>query len=446
MTAAAVPPVRSLRLQNGLAVRLKEIHTAPLISFWVWYRVGSRNERPGNTGISHWVEHMQFKGTRAFPAGQLDRAISRDGGFWNAFTWHDWTAYFETMPADRIDLALRLEADRMARSLFEPEEVRSERTVIISEREGHENEPTFRLSEEVQSAAFRVHSYHHEVIGDMADLRTMTREELYRHYKTYYVPSNALIAVAGDFRAPAMLRRIRQLFGRLPRAKRPSPIIREEPPQRGERRVVVEGPGETPFLDVAYRTPPAAHPDFFPLAVLDSILAGASSLNLFGTGLSNKTSRLYRALVQGELAASISGDLSATIDPYVYSLRATVRPDRSPEQVLERMDAEIDRLLREPVSAEEVGKAIKQARALFAYGSESITNQGFWLGYSEMFADYSWFEGYLDRVSAVTAEDVLRVAREYLRPSARVVGVYRPDEGLGGEPPARADTPEAAHA
>jgi zinc protease len=146
------------------------------------------------------------------------------------------------------------------------------------------------------------------------------------------------------------------------------------------------------------------------------------------------------------LAASISGDLSATIDPYVYSLRATVRPDRSPEQVLERMDAEIDRLLREPVSAEEVGKAIKQARALFAYGSESITNQGFWLGYSEMFADYSWFEGYLDRVSAVTAEDVLRVAREYLRPSARVVGVYRPDEGLGGEPPARADTPEAAHA
>ncbi|HET7009848.1 MAG TPA: pitrilysin family protein [Anaerolineales bacterium] len=433
MTRKQAPRPLRVRLRNGLVVRLKEIHTAPLVSFWVWYRVGSRNERPGLTGISHWVEHMQFKGTRAFPAGVLDRAISRDGGFWNAFTWHDWTAYFETMPADRIDLALRLEADRMTRSLFEAEEVGSERTVIISEREGHENEPTFRLSEEVQAAAFRVHPYHHEVIGDLADLRTMTREDLYRHYRTYYVPSNALIAVAGDFRAASMLARIRQLFGRIPRAAAPSPAIREEPPQRGERRVVVEGPGETPFLEVAYRSPPAAHADFFPLAVLDSILAGASSLNLFGTGLSNKTSRLYKALVQGEVAASVSGDLSATIDPYMYSLRATVRPDRRPEQVLERMDAEVDRLLQHPVAADEVAKAIKQARALFAYGSESITNQAFWLGYSEMFADYSWFEGYLEKISAVTAEDVLRVARSYLRPSSRVVGIYRP-------------VPEAAHA
>ena len=426
MTAAAGSRLVRARLRNGLEVRLKEIHTAPLISFWVWYRVGSRNERPGNTGISHWVEHMQFKGTRAFPAGVLDRTISRDGGFWNAFTWHDWTAYFETMPADRIDLALRLEADRMTRSLFDPDEVRSERTVIISEREGHENEPTFRLSEEVQSAAFRVHPYHHEVIGDIADLRTMTREDLHRHYRTHYAPSNALVAVAGDFRARAMLERIRQVFGRGPRKPRPSPTIREEPPQRGERRVVVEGPGETPFLEVAYRSPPASHPDFFPLAVLDSILAGASSLNLFGTGLSNKTSRMYKALVQGELAASVGGDLSATIDPYMYSLRATVRPDRRPEQVLERMDAEVQHLLDQPVGDEEVGKAIKQARALFAYGSESITNQGFWLGYSEMFADYGWFEGYLDRIAAVTAADIQRVARAYLRPSSRVVGIYRP--------------------
>jgi zinc protease len=419
--------VRRTRLRNGLEVLLKEIHTAPLISFWVWYRVGSRNERAGITGVSHWVEHMQFKGTRAFPAGQLDRAISRDGGFWNAFTWHDWTAYFETMPADRIDLALRLEADRMSRSLFDPGEVRSERTVIISEREGHENEPTFRLSEEVQSAAFRVHSYHHEVIGDMADLRSMTREDLYRHYKAHYVPSNAVVAIAGDFRTAEMLARIRHLFGDLPRRPRPPSDIRPEPPQRGQRTVVVEGPGETAFLEVAYRTPPASHEDFFPLAVLDSILAGASSLNLFGAGLSNKTSRLYRALVQGDLAASVGGDLSATIDPYVYSIRATVRPDRTPEMVLERLDIEIDRLLREAVSEDEVGKAIKQARALFAYGSESITNQGFWLGYSEMFADYSWFETYLDRISAVTADDVVRVARNYLRSTSRVVGIYRPN-------------------
>jgi len=423
MTASTV--VRA-RFRNGIEVRLKEIHTAPLISFWVWYRVGARNERPGITGISHWVEHMLFKGTPTFPASVLDRAISRDGGLWNAFTWYDWTAYFETMPADRIDLALRLEADRMVHSVFDPRQVASERTVIISEREGHENEPTFRLGEEVQAAAFRVHPYHHEIIGDRADLETMTRQDLVRHYRTYYVPANALIAVAGDFRARPMLERLRQLFGRLPRRPAPAPRVRPEPPQPGERRVIVEGPGETTYVEVAYRAPPAVAPDFFPLAVLDSILAGASSLNLFGAGLSNKTSRLYRALVQADLAAAVSSELAATIDPFLYGLRATLRPGGAAEEALRVIDREIQRVHDEPISAEELAKAVKQARALFAYGSESITNQAFWLGYSEMFADGAWFETYLERIAAVTPDDIQRVAREVLRPSQRVVGFYLP--------------------
>ena len=419
-------PVLRTRLRNGLEVRLKEIHTAPLISSWVWYRVGSRNEIPGITGISHWTEHMLFKGTPTFPAGVLDRAISRDGGSWNAFTWIDWTAYFETMPADRIDLGLRLEADRMVNSLFAPAEVASERTVIISERQGNENEPTFRLSEEVTAAAFRVHSYHHEVIGDMADLETISREDLFGHYRRNYAPNNALLAVAGDFRSQAMLKRIRELFGPIPRQPAPKSPMRPEPPQQGERRVWLEGPGETAYLEVNYHAPSGRDPDFFPLAVLDSVLAGASSLNLFGAGLSNKTSRLYRALVVTELAASVRGGLSATIDPYLYSLRATVRPGRSPDEVLKAMDAELARVLDQPLEPGEVAKAIKQARALFAYGSESITNQAFWLGYSEMFADYDWFEGYLDQISRVTPEDVLRVARKVLVPSNRIVGIYRP--------------------
>ena len=431
MSRRASPVVRT-RLRNGLEIRLKEVHTAPLISFWVWYRVGSRNERPGTTGLSHWVEHMLFKGTPSFPAGVLDRAISRDGGLWNAFTFFDWTAFFETMPADRIDLALRLEADRMVHSLFEPREVASERSVIVSEREGHENEPTFRLGEELQAAAFRVHSYHHQIVGDKADLQTIQREDLYRHYRTFYVPSNALIAVAGDFRARPMLERLRRLYGRLPARPKPRALVRPEPEMAGERRVVVEGPGETTYLELAYRAPAATHADFFPLAVLDSILAGASSLNLFGGGLSNKTSRLYRALVQGDLAASISGDLTATIDPYLYGLRATVRPGVSAEAVLTRIDEEIRRLQAEPIGGDDLAKAVKQARALFAYGSESITNQAFWLGYSEMFADYEWFETYLKRLARVTADDVLRVARAYLRPSQRVVGIYVPAQGGNG--------------
>jgi zinc protease len=415
------------RLRNGLEVRLKEIHSAPLISAWVWYRVGSRNERPGTTGISHLVEHMQFKGTPRFPAGLLDKAISRDGGYWNAMTWLDWTAYFETMPAGSIDLGLRLEADRMVHSLIEADEFESERTVVIAERQGNENEPTFRLAEEVQATAFRVHPYHHEVIGHMADLETMTRDDLVAHYRRYYVPGNAVLAIAGDFRSGPMLERVRQLFGTLP-AGRPSgkPVIPAEPQQRGEKTVVIEGPGDTPYLDIAYHVPAATSDDFFPLSVLDSALAGASSLNLFGGGISNKTSRLYRALVEGEVAAAIGGGLAATIDPYLYSIQATVRPDRTPEQALKVYDDEIARLLDHPVSGDEIAKAIKQARALFAYGSESITNQAFWLGYSEIFADYAWFETYLDRIAAITPEQVHAVATKYLAPSNRVVGIYRP--------------------
>jgi zinc protease len=426
--------VRRIKLRNGLLVLLKEIRAAPLVSLWMWYRAGSRNERAGQTGISHWVEHMQFKGTPAFPAASLDRAVSREGGAWNAMTWLDWTAYFETMPADKIDLGLRLEADRMTASLFARKEVTSERTVIISERQGYENEPTFRLSEEVQAAAFRVHSYHHEVVGDIADLASMTRDDLYRHYRTYYIPNNAVLAVAGDFQSRAMLERIRELFGGIPAGTPPPQATRSEPPQRGERRVVVEGPGETAYLEVAYHSPAAPDPDFFPMVVLDSILAGPSNFNMFSGGISNKTSRLYRALVETELAAGVSGGLTATLDPYLYSVTATVRKDKTPEQVLTALDAELRRVLDEPVKREEMERAMKQARAIFAYGSETVTNQAFWMGYAEMFADLDWFEHYLESLAAVTADDVQRVARKVLAKRNRTVGFYHPAEAPAGIP------------
>lgn len=416
-------------LSNGLKVLLKEIHTAPIISSWLWYRVGSRDEVQGKTGISHWVEHMQFKGTPQFPANMLDKAISREGGSWNAMTYLDWTAYYETMPADKIDLALRLESDRMVNSQFDPNEVASERTVIISEREGNENEPLFQLGEAVQQAAFRIHPYHHEVIGDMADLRTMTRDDLYTHYRTYYVPNNAVMAVAGDFDSKSMLARIRELFGSISAGHEPARLAREEPPQNGEVRLSVEGPGATTYVQVCYCFPAASHPDFFPLSVLDSLLAGPSNLNMFSGGISNKTSRLYRALVDKELAVSVRGGAQVTIDPYLYNLTMTIHPKRKAEEALAVMDGEIERVKAEKVSKEEISRAIKQARALFAYGSENITNQAFWMGFSEMFADYNWFETYLDKLSAVTVKDIQRVANEYFRPQSRVVGTYVPLDG-----------------
>jgi len=416
-------------LSNGLKVFLKEIHTAPIISSWVWYRVGSRDEVQGRTGISHWVEHMQFKGTPDFPSNVLDKAISREGGVWNAMTYLDWTAYFETMPAAKIDLALRLEADRMVNSQFDPNEVASERTVIMSEREGNENEPLFMLGEAVQQTAFRVHPYHHEVVGDMADLRTMTRDDLYNHYREYYVPNNAVMAVSGDFETDEMLARIKELFEPIPAGKEPVRVARPELQQTGEVRLSVEGPGSTSYVQVCYHFPAASHPDFFALSVLDSLLAGPSNLNMFSGGISNKTSRLYRALVDRELAVSVHGGAAATIDPFLYSVTMTIHPKRKAEEALAALDKEIKRAQEEKVSKEEIVRAIKQARALFAYGSENITNQSFWLGYSEMFARYEWFETYLDRLAKVTANDVQRVANEYFRRQSRVVGTYVPLDG-----------------
>ena len=420
--------VTATRLRNGLEVRLKEVHTAPLISSWIWYRVGSRNERPGSTGISHWVEHMQFKGTPQFPAGVPDRVISRDGGIWNAFTWLDWTAYFETMPADRIDLALDLEADRMVNSLFEPKEVESERTVIISERQGHENEPTFRLAEELQAAAYRVNGYHHGVIGDLVDLQTISREDLYEHYRSHYLPSNAVLSVVGDFKTRSMLDKIRKKFGALPSDKPQAFTPRPEPAQLGEKVVHVEGPGETAYLKVAYHAPPACADDFIPMAVLSSVLAGASSFNFFSGGISNKTSRLYRALVDGEVAASVQGGLAATIDPYLYTIHVTIRPDKRPEDALSVLDREMDEIASNPIAEHELAKAIKQAKALFAYSSESITNQGFWLGFSEMFSDYDWLETYIEQLSNVSTQSAWECARTYLNRRNRIVGIYHPSE------------------
>ena len=282
------------------------------------------------------------------------------------------------------------------------------------------------MGEAVRAAAFRVHPYHHEIVGDMADLESMTRNDLYHHYRSYYVPNNAIIAVAGDFETAAMLERISELFAPIPAGSEPPRRFRPEPPQRGEHRLMVEGLDDTAFVEVLYRAPKAVDDDFFPFMVLDSLLAGPSGLNMFGGGISNKTSSLYKKLIEGDLAVGVSGGLPATIDPYGYHLTVTVHPERKPDEVILALDEEIERVQQEPPSVEAVARAVKQARALFAYGSESITNQGFWMGFSEMFASYEWFNAYLERLAAVTPDDVQRIAQTYLVPRNRVVGTYVP--------------------
>jgi zinc protease len=414
-------------LANGLTILTKEMHHIPLVSQWVWYRVGSRNEPEGRTGISHWVEHMQFKGTKKYPINVLDKEISRDGGIWNAMTSLDWTTYFETMPAHKIDIAIDLEADRMRNSLFDEDETSLERTVVISEREGNENEPLFRLGESIQKAAFKRHTYAHQVIGDLQDLKKITREELFSHYRNHYTPDNALVAVVGDFKTDEIINKYTKAFGAISDKRKeyfnPEPEL--ELPE--SQLIEIEGPGSTVYLQLTYRSPDAQSEDFFPLVVLDSLLTGPTSLAMFGGGsISNKTSRLYRALVEKDLAASISAGVQATIDPYLYEILAILQPDHPLDKVQKIIDNEIDRLKNGDVSDDEIRRAIKQAKALFAYGSESITNQAFWLGYASMFADYTWFENYLIQLEQVTPQRVAETAKRYLDSNHRVVGIYKP--------------------
>jgi zinc protease len=226
-----------------------------------------------------------------------------------------------------------------------------------------------------------------------------------------------------------MVARIEELFGGIPSGQSVPPLKVVEPPQRGERRVTVEGPGTTAYLEIAYRAPRATDPDFHAMVVLETILGGAKGMSLWGGGTSNRSSRLYKALVDTELASSVDCSLSSTVDPYVFSFSATVRDGRSPSDVEAAMLAEIDRAMAEPASEAELAKSIKQTRAQFAYSSESVTDQGYWLGFSEVVADVGWFESFLDDLAAVTAQDVQRVARKYLGRTQRTIGWYVPTDG-----------------
>ncbi len=419
-------------LKNGLTILTKEIHHAALISHWIWYRVGSRNEIAGKTGISHWVEHMQFKGTPKYPINILDAIISKVGGYWNAMTYLDWTTYYETLPADKVSIAIDLEADRMANSIFDQKETELERTVIISEREGNENEPMFRLSEATRSIAFDQHPYAQQVIGKMKDLRTISRDDLYNHYQQYYTPENAVLAIAGDFNTEDLIKELTQKYANIP-AKDVSLHIKAKvtPENKISKsdQIIVEGPGDTVYVQISYRAPKATDDDFFALMVLDSLLTGPASLSMFGGGsISNKTSRLYRKLVENDLSVNISGGLQATIDPFLYDILAITSPEKDVQLIIKSITEEIDSIQNNSVSQVEIDRAIKQSKALFAYGSESITNQAFWMGYSSMFADHTWFDAFIDNLEKITKKRILSVAQKYLDPNHRIIGIYRPSQ------------------
>lgn len=415
-------------LENGLTVFLREKHDAPVASFWVWYRVGSRNEVPGKTGISHWVEHMQFKGTPSLAKGAIFGDVSRVGGTLNAMTSTDWTAYYETLPASQLDLSLRIESDRMTNSLFDPEETESERTVILSERQGAENRPTYHLSEEVIGAAFQAHPYRHMVIGYENDLRQISRDDLYNHYRQYYAPNNAFISAAGDFDADELMERIRSSFGSIARNDTPLPLVAQDPPQRGERRVLLKRPSPASYLMMGYRMPGATHADVPALLVADALLSGAKPMGMGGGSAMGRSSRLYKALVSTGLARSAGSGTNLHIDPHLWTFSATALPGVEREQIEGAIGAEIERLRTDLASEEEFVKARKQIRAQYVYSREGVTAEAFWQGQMEIIDHAGRVDTLADELSAVTPEDVRRVAQTWLVDDQRTVGWQIPDD------------------
>ena len=404
-------------LPNGLKVLLKEDHKSPVVTFQIWYRVGSRNECLGKTGMSHLLEHMMFKGTDKYGVKQFSQTVQRNGGNNNAFTAKDYTAYFENLASDRIEVALDLESDRMQKLLIKPSEFLSERDVVKEERRmRYEDDPVRNSEEQLMAVAFIAHPYQWPVIGWMSDINNITREDLYKHYQTYYVPNNATIVAVGDFDTEKLLVRISNYFGKLPSRQGLPKVDAVEPQQYGERRVIVKKQAELAAVFAGYKTPTVKHPDSYALEILHGILAAG------------KSSRLYRFLVyEKQLALYVGGEYdSVSIDPNLFYIYAGVMPGKTPEDVEKAFYTEIDKLKTVPPTDTEIKKAKNQIEAAFILGQDSIFYQALLLGQFESVASWKLLETYVDRIRAVSKEDIMRVANKYLSEDNRTVGVLIP--------------------
>jgi zinc protease len=421
-------------LDNGLKVLVHEVHTAPLASVWCWYKVGSKDEVTGLTGVSHWVEHMNFKGTTNIPREQVKGIIEKFGGSWNGYTWIDQTTYMETASTAGLDRMLFVEAERMANCLYDPEDCESERTVIISELQGGENDPDNLLEQEVIAAAYKVHPYRHPTIGWLSDLQTMTRDDLYQYYRRNYVPNNATVVVVGDVDADDVLRRVEKQFGGIPSGTAPRRVSVVEPEQLGERRVEVSRPGTTAYLKLAYRAPAVGDSDFFPMLVLDAILTGAKGINLwssFRTAPPQRSARLYRALVERRLASTVGAGLLPTEHPFLYLISATAMEGVALHEVEAAATDALNEVARTGITGRELEKARNQLRARLVFENDSVTNLGHQLGYFETVASLDLYQEAASRIAAVTEDAVNRVAKKYLRSDQRTVGWFSPSAGAG---------------
>jgi zinc protease len=417
--------IREWRLRsNGLKVLLLRNTVAPVATFAVVYHVGSRNEAVGHTGATHLLEHLMFKGTAEYDREKgtaVAAVLEALGARFNATTWFDRTNYYETVPSDRIEVAVRIEASRMRGALLRDSDRVPEMTVVRNEYERGENSPFQVLYKETFATAFREHPYHHPTIGWRTDIEGVSTDRLREFYDVFYHPNNATAMLIGDFEEPEALATIERHFAAIPRSVRPIPsVYTVEPPQEGERRFVVRRTGQVAWVALSWRTVAATDADTPALAVLGNVL---------GVGL---TARLYRALVEESLALSVTVVPWQLRDPALFSVFAPVRPGVEVEVVESRIRAEISRVAAEGVTEAEVEKARIQIEAEVIFDRDSTDQVAASLSEAIAVADWEWYADYPALVRRVTADDVRRVTTAYCRDDALTVGLYLPKE-TGGE-------------
>jgi zinc protease len=426
--SAAIPPPKLqyqlATLPNGLTVVLSEDHSTPIVHVQLWYHVGSKNEKPGRTGFAHLFEHLMFKGSKNVSPEGHTSMISGRGGQSNAYTTEDETVFWSTLPAHDLPLALWLEADRMATLRIDRETFTNEREVVKEERRLRvDNQPFGRLNEIIYDQAFTAHPYRHPTIGSMADLEAASVDDVRDFHRTYYVPSNATLAIVGAFETAQALALVNQYFGRIPKAQHEVPRdIPREPPQPKEKRVTVQEAWPLPAVVVAYHVPQDGHPDAYPLHIAAKVLSDGQS------------SRIYRKLVYEEqIAVTAFGQANLIEHPNLFYAVAIVQPGRSPEEAADALIEELDRLKAEPITDHELQRSKNQFARDYILSRTSNQQKAMHLAHAIVIHnDVTTADGEFEIFQNITKADVQRVAQTHFRPENRLVLTVMPSAGRAG--------------
>ncbi|HEK84817.1 MAG: M16 family metallopeptidase [Candidatus Saccharicenans sp.] len=408
------------QLENGLKIIFYEDHTIPNVAYYTFFKVGSRNERPGLTGVSHFIEHMMFNGTEKFGPGEFDRIMEFYGGANNAYTGDDFTAYTDWFPSPALERMIELEANRMQGLLFDPKVLESERGVVASERRmSVENNNEAILYENVRATAIMAHPYHWDVIGWMSDILSWRREDIIQYYRTYYAPNNAVLVVVGDFDTQKALGLIKKYYEKIPSQSPPPPITTVEPPQLGRKEVSLKKEAQTPSFLVVYHGPSCREADFFALSILEKPL------------LRGESSRLYRRLVREEqLAISVSGGIDEKIDPFLFTIEVKPRPEADLNKIENIIDEELSKIIKSGITEEEYQKALNIIRSDFYFGLQTISGKANLLGAAEiLYGSYEKLFTLIDNYTAVQRPEIQAAAKKYFQEQNKTVGRLIPQGG-----------------